>query len=152
MEWSNEVIGIDYAGESTERPMRYGDPAKANEMVQKFVSELWFRARYMAESGCLCGLKNLDAKTIDDLNARRYERRETTKGSRMIVETKDDLKKRLGRSPDYGDAFCQFAELVTRQLSDSIAIAEKKDVRLTWQHHRMRASRINSRYMDTTEA
>jgi hypothetical protein len=152
MEWSNQIIGIEYGGEATERPMRYGDPAKANEMVQKFVSELWFRARYMAEAGCLRGLTNLDPKTLEDLNTRRYERKEMTHGTRMIVETKDVLKKRLGRSPDYGDAFCQFAELVTRQMSDSIAIEEKKDLRLSWQYNRMRASRVNARYIDTTEA
>jgi hypothetical protein len=147
MEWSNEIIGIDYGGEATDRSMRRGDPLKANEMVQKFVSELWFRARYMAEAGCLCGLSNVDSKAIDDLNSRRYERKVITGGSVMVVEKKDDLKKRLGRSPDFGDAYCQFAELLARKGAGSVkgtpAIASGK-----WEKHRQRAIKAAAIYTD----
>lgn len=144
MEWSPDIIGIDYGGEATDRSMRRGDPLKANEMVKKYVSELWFRARYMAEAGCLCGLSNLDAKTLEDLNSRRYERKETTKGSRMIVESKDDLKKRLNRSPDYGDAYCQFAELLARLGAG--AVDKKPEVSGKWDSHRERARKASQRY------
>ena len=148
MEWNNEIVGIEYGGSATNRPMRYGDPNKADEMVERFVSELWFRARYMAESDCLCGLSNLDAKTLDDLNARRYERKQVTKGSRMIVETKDELKKRLGRSPDYGDAYCQFAELLARDLSHTITEDKKKTANDSWTKMREKAKKIYSLQSD----
>jgi hypothetical protein len=36
-------------------------------------------------------------------------------GKRMVAETKKELKARIGRSPDHGDAFCQFAELMVRK-------------------------------------
>lgn len=114
VEWSNEIIGIEYGGKATERSVRVGDPVRANEMFDRFVGELWFRARYAAEDGCLCGLGNVEGKTLDDLNGRRYERKETSAGSVIVIEKKDELKKRLGRSPDYGDAYCQFAELLVR--------------------------------------
>lgn len=147
MEWSNEIIGIDYGGEATTRSMRKGDPLKANEMVQKFVSELWFRARYMAEAGCLCGLSNLDTKTIDDLNARRYERKVITSGSVMIVEKKEDLKKRLGRSPDFGDAYCQFAELLARKGAGEIDSSARGSGE-KWRSARERAALINAVHAD----
>jgi hypothetical protein len=149
-EWSRDVIGINYWGEATERPMRYGQEEKANEVVVYFVSELWFRASFYAYQGHLGGLLRLDPKTIDDLNARRYSLREYTKGKRMVVETKDELKKRLGRSPDYGDSFSQFAELIIRSdgLGPSEAVVPQNQ---KWAQFRDKARKLNRLYGDTIE-
>ncbi len=149
-EWSMDVQGINYGGEATERPFRVGEQDKACEVVKYFVSELWFRARYLAEDGVLAGLANLHALTIEDLNARLYVRRQFTKGELMQAETKDELKKRLGRSPDYGDAFVQFGELLARNLS---ALATKEAVAAQpvskrWDRARARAKRVNAMYSD----
>jgi len=110
-----QVQGIYYGGEATDRPMRTDDPLGANEQVKRFVSELWFRASYLARDGMLCGLDNADPKTIVDLDARRYVMVQESDGKRMVAETKKELKARIGRSPDHGDAFCQFAELMVRK-------------------------------------
>lgn len=110
-----QVQGIYYGGEATDRPMRTDDPLGANEQVKRFVSELWFRASYLARDGMLCGLDNADPKTIVDLDARRYVLVQESDGKRMVAETKKELKARIGRSPDHGDAFCQFAELMVRK-------------------------------------
>jgi len=109
------IQGIMYGGEATDRPLRADDPLGANEQVKRFVSELWFRASYLARDGMLCGLGNLDPKTIVDLDSRRYLTVQETVGRRMVAETKDELKARINRSPDHGDAFCQFAELMVRK-------------------------------------
>jgi hypothetical protein len=110
-----QVQGIYYGGEATDRPLRTDDPLGANEQVKRFVTELWLRASYLARDGMLCGLDNIDPKVTVDLDARRYTLVQESDGKRMVAETKKDLKARIGRSPDGGDAFCQFAELMVRK-------------------------------------
>lgn len=144
-EWSMDVQGINYGGEATERPMQVGETDKANQIVKYFVSELWFRARYLAQAGCLMGLGKLNPLTIDDLTSRLYVSRQYTSGSLMQAETKAELKKRLGRSPDYGDAFVQFGELLARNLHEVAPLNDGKPRAGMWGRQReiaRKASRI----------
>lgn len=48
-------------------------------------------------------------KTTQDLSARHYSMKNNDGTSKTVVESKDDLKKRVGCSPDFGDTFCQLA-------------------------------------------
>lgn len=147
VKWSPKVQGIYYGGEATERPIRTDDVKPAKEVVKYFVSELWFRASFLAQSGCLGGLQNCDPKTIEDLSARWYTIRQFGDVKLMIAEPKDEMKKRLGRSPDYGDAFCQFAELMARQgMLQNIGTASTKK---QWEASRMLARKASSRYSET---
>jgi hypothetical protein len=111
----NQVQGIYYGGEATERPLRLDDTQPASEQVRYFVSELWFRASYMARDGMISGLDKLNPKVLDDLNTRRYTIKQVGERKLMIAEPKDEMKKRLGRSPDHGDSACQVAELMIRK-------------------------------------
>lgn len=113
-EWSREIHGIDYGGAATDRTISGDDPRKCDETYQYFVSELWGRAAEYCRTGLVGGLDNLHPKTMEDLHARQYTLTKGTKGTLIRVETKAELKKRLGRSPDHGDAFVQFAELLCR--------------------------------------
>jgi hypothetical protein len=113
-EWSVDIQVVLYGGASTDRPIRWDNPDKASDYYMYFVSELYFRAAEYVRDGLIGGIGNLDPKTEEDLYARRYELRQGSKGSLQKVETKDEMKKRLGRSPDHGDAFVQFAELLCR--------------------------------------
>lgn len=112
--WSDKVNGLTYNDVASKRPIREGGKPAA-EVVIYYVSELWFRASYLAADGMLCGLGNLDGKTTQDLSARHYSMKNNDGTSKMVVESKDDLKKRLGRSPDFGDTFCQLGELMVRR-------------------------------------
>ena len=105
---------MTYNDVASKRPIREGGKPAA-EVVIYYVSELWFRASYLAADGMLCGLGNLDGKTTQDLSARHYSMKNNDGTSKMVVESKDDLKKRLGRSPDFGDTFCQLGELMVRR-------------------------------------
>lgn len=146
--WSPDVQGINYGGEATERPLRVGDSDKAKDVVRYFVSELWFRARYLCEDGLLGGLNRLEPKTIDDLNVRRYETKQVTQGRIMQAETKDDLKKRLGRSPDWGDAFVQFGELLARDISLIINEETKRIPAERWNQSWNRVKKLRRVYSD----
>ncbi len=142
-EWG-PIQGIYYGGEATNRPLRMDDPLGANEQVKRFVSELWFRASYMARDGMLCGLDNIDPKTIVDLDARRYKVVQESEGNRMVAETKAELKARIGRSPDHGDTFCQFAELMVRKglLGGKLGVTPTSN----WQQMRARAIKSQKRF------
>lgn len=145
MEWSPKVQGISYGGEATERPLRLDDAMKANERVRYFVSELWFRAAYLARDGMLCGLNNVDPKTIVDLSVRRYE----MKNGLMIAHSKVLVKEVLGRSPDNGDAFCQFGELMVRKgLLGEVLAAGKS---LGWSGIKKLAQRASLRFSEKKE-
>lgn len=149
VEWSPKVQGIYYGGEATNRPMRLDDDKPANEQVKYFVSELWFRASNLAQKGMLCGLNNLNPKTSEDLNARRYTVRQFGDVKLMVAEPKEDMKKRLGRSPDHGDTFCQLAELMVRKgLLGNLPGSGTKN---NWRESRKRAIAASTRYREENE-
>ncbi len=114
-EWSREIQGIDYGGASTDRPLTQDNDDKCSDIYEKFVTELWFRARVCCDEGILGGLGNLNPKTIEDLFSRRYFTKKLNQGTVQVAEKKEDMKSRLGRSPDNGDAFVQFGELLIRE-------------------------------------
>ena len=144
--WSNQIQGINYGGEASERPLRQGDSDKAKDVVRYFVSELWFRARYLCEDGLLGGLDAIDPKAINDLNARRYDTKQVTTGRIMQAESKDEMKKRLGRSPDFGDAYCQFGELLARELSKTITLEERKLPTQRWNQSFQRVKKLRKAF------
>lgn len=114
-DWSPLVHGIDYGGSATDRPVREDEPDKASDVYEKFVTELWFRGRECIADGILGGLSKLNELTIEDLSARLFETKEVTSGTVVVAETKKIMKTRLGRSPDFGDSFVQFGELLIRE-------------------------------------
>lgn len=147
--WSQKIHKLEYGGAATERPLRLNDSKPSSEQVKYFVAELWFRASYLASDGMLCGLANCDPRTIEDLSTRRYTiKQDGDKGKVMVVETKDEMKKRLNRSPDFGDSYCQFGELMARKglLGDIISTGHK----LGWSHLRNKAIKAAERFEEKT--
>lgn len=113
-EWSQDIQVVQYGGAATDRPLRVDNSSKCSDLYRYFVAELWFRASEYMRDGLIRGIGALDARTAEDLYARRYEVVQGSKGALQQVETKVDMKKRIGRSPDFGDALCQFGELLVR--------------------------------------
>lgn len=150
-EWSPEIHGIDYGGKCTERPLRSDDSDKCCDIFQYFVSELWFRARAAGEDGIVGGLGNLDPKTVEDLYSRRYEMKKATQGTVQVAEQKSEMKKRLGRSPDDGDAFVQFAELLIREGHGPGRLKPAAGSSTKWSRQRTRAIQASRRYSEKSE-
>ena len=144
VKWSPKVQTIYYGGEATDRPLRLNDTKKASEQVRYFVAELWFRASYLAREGLLCGLTNLDRKTVDDIAGRRYLVKQNAGAALQVIESKTEYKLRLGRSPDYGDTFCQIGELMVRK--GMLAGIAKTGTAAGWDHLRKLAVKAASRY------
>lgn len=111
--WSTSVNPVEFGGNATARPnfvgRRYqedrdtrakkGDLLPCHEVFGKFVTELWFAFRYLVEAD---QCRNLDEETVKEASLRLWI---LTKGNRMDVEPKREMKLRLGRSPDLADCF-----------------------------------------------
>lgn len=145
--WSPLIQKLEYGGEATVRPLRHNDQKPANEEVRYFVSELWFRASFLAQQGILCGFGTLNQKCDEDLASRRYEIKQFGDKKLMVVEPKDLMKKRLGRSPDFGDSLCQFGELLVRKgmLGAGLGVSATQN---TWGKLRTLAQKASVRYRE----
>lgn len=156
VQWSRNIHGVEYGGAATDRQLRADDTRKCNELYEKFVTELWFRAAEYAKCGLLCGLGKLDKRTVDDLSSRRYSLKQVRDHKLMVAEEKDEVKKRLGRSPDFGDSFVQFGELLIRLGTApgggmGKRIADARAANGAWQRQKQRAISVNSRYSESAE-
>lgn len=111
-EWGPEISRCNFGGGATERRLKKTDLEDCTELFDRFVSELWWAGRAWMEEG-MVGALNEDFKMLrDQLAARQYE---TVKDKKIRIETKREMKERLGYSPDEGDAFVMLVELLRRK-------------------------------------
>lgn len=96
--WSNEVNTIDCGGKPSERQVSNDITVKCREYYSKFITELWFSVRLAVESGQMRGLSD---EVINEFSSREWK---MVAGNKIEVESKDDMKKKIGRSPDLADA------------------------------------------------
>ena len=106
--WSAECNPVEFGGQPSERPVSMdhyiNDPKTrvrrlklCQEHYVKFVTELWFSVRYAIEADQLRGMTE---KVMEEGCMREWDR---TKDDKIELETKLDMKERVGRSPDLMD-------------------------------------------------
>ena len=147
-------VAVDSGAMPTDRPVRDGlmikdpstgqmRPKKCSEHYSKFVSEMWFSVRYAIETNQVRGLQE---DMMMEGCARVYY---MTKGNKIEVEPKsdpkkkEDLKRRLGKSPDLFDALAIGFE-GARQRGFTIAKLSNKadgDDSLNWLTERAKGFR-----------
>ena len=91
-------------------------------------AELWFKFKAFLEEG-LCKIPNHEGM-IADLVSPKYK---FTAGGKIQLESKEQIKKRLGRSPDVGDA------LVLLMAGDLIAVKKSSGWQRNWKEPLTRA-------------
>lgn len=89
---------IDCMGKPTDRPVAEGIDVLCMDYYSKFVTELWYSVRLCVEAGQFRGMTD-DAVT--EFSAREWKK---VAGNRIEVEPKEDMRKKMGRSPDVADA------------------------------------------------
>lgn len=106
--WSPQIQAVEFGGNATPRPLSKDlmilDP-KTNQMRAKrcdeefrwFVTELWFAVRWVIESG---QMRNLPRDVAREGTLREWL---PVTGGRIQIEPKDEMKKRIGISPDLFD-------------------------------------------------
>ena len=106
--WNANVIAVEFGGNPSNRPVCQDLFTKdektgqtrlklCSEHYSKRVTEFWFAARYLIESGQLRGLTN---DVMEEGCMREWK---MVRGNKIELETKEDCKKRMGRSPDLFD-------------------------------------------------
>lgn len=118
-------VPVEFGGKPTKRPVRadfyirdHANGSKrlkrCDEHYDRFVTELWFSARYAIEAGQIRGLSS---DHVYEGSMRQYK---DIAGNKVSIETKDDMKERLRRSPDMFDQFVTLIE-GARRLGFNIA-------------------------------
>ena len=122
---------VSFAGAASDLPVsaQYamrnevtGKPQVGKELFHNMASELCFAARYFLECE---QLKGITSDLAWEMTQRKYARRTR----KIIIESKTDMKKRIGKSPDLFDSFAVglfVARKVFGAMAGSEAIAEKK--------------------------
>lgn len=106
--WSSKCNPVEFGGRPTKRPvstsMMVYDPVTNSmrpklwdEHVDRFVTELWWAMRITVESS---QIRSLPEEAISELCMREWNKKEKQP---ITLETKDEMKKRSRRSPDFGD-------------------------------------------------
>lgn len=106
--WSSDCNPVEFGGKPTNRPVSLdlykvdkdtGERrlVRCDEYYGKFVTELWFSVRYAIEAGQVRGLPEdvMEEGCLREWSMIKNERRD--------VETKIEMKERIGRSPDLFD-------------------------------------------------
>lgn len=113
--WSPKVNSVEFGGRPTERIVgpdiftidektKQRRPKTAREAFSNYVSELWWCSRYCIESDQIRGLQ---MDIILDAQPREWCK---VKGDKIQIETKKELRKRTGCSPDLADTFVMLVE------------------------------------------
>lgn len=105
--WSMACVAQEFGGKPTEMKITQEDSMKAIDRFDRFVSELWYSAREWVKSGLVHSIA-APSELIFQLQARLYEMRRR----KIRIETKEEMKGRGLKSPDYGDTFCLLVHLV----------------------------------------
>ena len=139
--WSAETNPIDFGGKPTKRPVSLDifvkdmathqrRLARCDEYYSKFVTELWFSIRYLIEAGQMCGLPT---EVMDELCMREWKKVGLGGIERIQIETKEDMKKRAGRSPDLADWLAIAIEGCRRNGLQISKLASEEDEAPRWQ-------------------
>lgn len=121
-----EILGIDFTKPATTIKILSEDKALPEELYQGLVTEVWYGLRYWMEFGYFAIHPGIRQDPLEpELLGRRYELGE---GKLVRVEDKKIFKKRLGRSPDWGDSLTVFGQTV-RMRGQSMFASMKGDVR-----------------------
>ncbi|MDD2869656.1 terminase family protein [Neomegalonema sp.] len=105
-----------------------GAKAKVTDSKYKFKnlrSQMWWNVREQLREGNI-SLQVSNPKLIEDLTAVKYK----MNADKMIeIESKDDIKKRIGRSTDYGDAVVYtYAEMDSGNYSNLFGSGQARDL------------------------
>jgi len=106
--WSAQCNPVEFGGVPTTRPVsldhfiydqkdRRRRLKRCNEHYSKFVTELWFTVRYAVEAEQIRGLPE---SVMEEFCMREWTK---VRGDKIEVEKKEDMKDRVGRSPDEAD-------------------------------------------------
>ncbi len=150
--WSAETNPIESGGVPTDRPVSLDtyvyEPAKrggmpvrrlklCREHYVKRVTEFWFSVRYAVQSKQVRGMTT---DTMEEFCQREWDR---VKDDKIEVESKLDMKERIGRSPDLADWAAGIVEMARRKgfMIQKLANEKQEANSLQWLRDMARRNR-----------
>lgn len=112
------VLPVSFSGTAEDRHVIPGDKRTGKEMFQNMVAQLWGTFRLSVLNRVILGMEPRSNAT-SQLCARKMG---TDEKKRTTVEPKKEMKKRIRRSPDYGDAAVLVNHLALKHGLDGIEI------------------------------
>lgn len=106
-QWSSEIHQIEFGGKPSDKVASEDDNRPAHEVYDRRVTELWYSSRSLLMAG---QLKGLDRESVIELSSREIE----YKNKKLKLDTKEECKDKIGRSPDDADAIALLVELSRR--------------------------------------
>jgi hypothetical protein len=106
--WSPQTNPIDCGGSPSDRQVSAQIEMPASKYYSKFITEMWFRVRLAIESGQFRGMKE---SVLSEGCSREWK---MVGANRIEIESKADMKQKIGRSPDCFDALALGLEGATR--------------------------------------
>jgi hypothetical protein len=103
-----EIVWVESGGKPSDMPASEEDNRPSHQVYDRRVTELWFSVAAFVKGSQLGGLTEDDCTQFC---ARQYD----YVSKKYILEKKEDLKPRLGRSPDDADSVAVMIE-VARQM------------------------------------
>jgi len=126
--WSLRIISVDFGGSPTEELYDVGGEKKAaKDLFDRKVSEIWYSYRLAVQNRKIRGVK-IHCAAIKQMCKRKVIMDEK---KRWKIETKRDMKLRIRRSPDQGDARALCA-LCARSEGLTNDATEKKRITMEW--------------------
>jgi hypothetical protein len=121
--WSREVLRVHFGGKASDRHVSLTDTTPSHERYSNRVSELWWAGKELIRNKQLYGVGR---DLVREMTERLYT---TEKGSgmRIRVESKADMKSRIGKSPDLSDAAFILIDLCRARLGLSATDKIPKD-------------------------
>lgn len=108
--WSVNVNSIDSMGNaSSDRYVSEDREVLCKDYYKNLVTEYWWSVRLVVMAGQMRGMSE---ECIDDFSSREWG---IVGNNKTQVEPKEDMKKKVGRSPDDGDCLTYGVELARRK-------------------------------------
>jgi hypothetical protein len=115
----NTFYPVNFGGRASKQIISKNKPIPASELYWNRVSEIWG----VVKLAISCHqLKNLPPDAIADFTARR---RKLVNGSKICVESKKEMKARIKRSPDAGDAVAVMVDFVRHRYNGQFGLTPK---------------------------
>lgn len=137
--WSNRFLRVAFGGRPSEYPVGTEDPRPALNVYTDRVSEIWYSGVEFVRGDQVRGL---DLETAKELKSRRYETVKRDGVAKIRVESKTDMKKRTGKSPDIADAACMCVAIVRERLGGTADLPVQSRGNDVWVKEAVKASDI----------
>jgi hypothetical protein len=107
--WSVNVVSLDSMGKPTDRVVSEDKDMACDKFYKNFVTEMWWSVRLIVMAG---QFRNMTNDAIEEFGAREWGK---VGGNLIQVEPKEEMKKKIGRSPDLADSIVYLVELARRK-------------------------------------